>query len=209
MALLSTYRSCPARRRRGFTLIEIMVVVVIIMVLVGLAAPGMRSTIQSTRMKTAARELVGTLRLARNYAIISEHPVSIEFDLEKYRYHAYVLDHLGNKLEIRKRNYKSSAEDRLPPLSRRLSSWQELPYKVYISAVYTSAPLTEDTDLAQVIFYADGSASPTTIALEDFTDKPRTMSIEVYRSTGMARVEKGLPPVENKREKKLFYGRRD
>ncbi|KKW69293.1 general secretion pathway protein GspG [Lampropedia cohaerens] len=56
-------RSCPAARQRGFTLIEIMVVVVIIGVLAALVAPSILGRTDDAR-QTAARADINTLMTA-------------------------------------------------------------------------------------------------------------------------------------------------
>jgi len=54
---------------RGFTLIEIMVVVTVLAVLAGLAAPSFRNMILSNRAATAASALQVSLNLARSEAV--------------------------------------------------------------------------------------------------------------------------------------------
>lgn len=57
------------RKHTGFTLIELMVVLAIGAILLSLAVPSFRSTIQNNRISTQANELVSTLQLARGEAI--------------------------------------------------------------------------------------------------------------------------------------------
>lgn len=58
----------PARAR-GFTIIELMIVMVIVGVLVAVAAPNMRDLIVRMRLKTAASDLHSSLTFARSEAI--------------------------------------------------------------------------------------------------------------------------------------------
>jgi type IV fimbrial biogenesis protein FimT len=65
-------RSCVAARlpaRHGFTLIEFLIVLVIVTVLAGLAAPGMRQFIEASRVGGAASDLHYSLMSARSLAI--------------------------------------------------------------------------------------------------------------------------------------------
>ncbi len=54
---------------KGFTLLELMVTVAIAGILVGVAIPSFTSIIASTRLTTAANELVTALNLARSEAV--------------------------------------------------------------------------------------------------------------------------------------------
>jgi type IV fimbrial biogenesis protein FimT len=57
------------RRVAGFTLIEAMVVVALVSILVGIAAPGFRSFIGTMNSKSAAFDLIGDLTAARSEAV--------------------------------------------------------------------------------------------------------------------------------------------
>jgi type IV fimbrial biogenesis protein FimT len=56
-------------RSRGFTIIEVMIVLVMVGVMVGIAAPSMRDLIVRMRLKTAASDLHTDLMMARSEAI--------------------------------------------------------------------------------------------------------------------------------------------
>lgn len=57
------------RNAPGFTIIELMIVMVIVGVMVSLAGPNIRDLIVRTRLKTAASDLHSSLTLARSEAI--------------------------------------------------------------------------------------------------------------------------------------------
>jgi type IV fimbrial biogenesis protein FimT len=56
-------------RQSGFTMIELMMVLVIATILVAIATPNIRAVINSNRLTAAANELVGGIQLARAEAI--------------------------------------------------------------------------------------------------------------------------------------------
>ncbi len=71
-------RSTGHRRVRGFTLVEVMVVVAIMGVLAALAAPSFNPLIESWRVRQAAEQLQSTLHYARSEAIKRGGQVAIQ-----------------------------------------------------------------------------------------------------------------------------------
>jgi type IV fimbrial biogenesis protein FimT len=63
--MLNINARSPARRSRGFTLIELMTVVTIIAILAALAAPSFREQIANFRIRSASEAIVNGLNLAR------------------------------------------------------------------------------------------------------------------------------------------------
>ena len=55
--------------QRGFTIVELMVVVAVVAVLASLAAPGMRDLIASSHVRTASSDFYGALIAARSESI--------------------------------------------------------------------------------------------------------------------------------------------
>lgn len=73
-------RSEGARNRRGFTLIEMSIVLVIMLAFLALSVPFFTGFSGSTGLKTAEREIMTVLRTARSYAVSQNANFSAVFD---------------------------------------------------------------------------------------------------------------------------------
>jgi general secretion pathway protein H len=78
-------RPAPAR---GFTLVELMVVLVIIALVMGLVATSMSRSISGAESREASRKLVAALRYTRTQAILSKAETRFTVDLEQRSYAA-------------------------------------------------------------------------------------------------------------------------
>ena len=73
------------RRARGFSLIELIVVLVITGLLLALVPPMLSKGMGVARFNSAVRETVAGLRLARSEAVLRGEPVAFEVDLASRR----------------------------------------------------------------------------------------------------------------------------
>lgn len=120
---------------RGFTLLEILVVLVIASLMISLVPPLFSGAVSSTRLKGSARDLAIALRETRSKAIIHNTEQLVYLDLKTPRYR------IGNA----------------KPLT--------LPENVMMAVeVVTGATLTEKTQHV-VRFFPDGSSSGELITL--------------------------------------------
>lgn len=73
-------------RARGFTLVEVMVVMVIIALVMGLVATSMTRSISGAEARAASRKLVASLRYTRARAIIDKKEQVFQVDTENRSY---------------------------------------------------------------------------------------------------------------------------
>lgn len=75
-------------RDRGFTLVELMVVMIIIALIMGLIATSMSRSVSSAEARAASRKLVASLRYTRTRAIIDKKEQVFLIDTDNRSYQA-------------------------------------------------------------------------------------------------------------------------
>jgi type IV fimbrial biogenesis protein FimT len=68
--------------RSGFTLVEVMIVLAVIGVLAGLAAPSLLNTLPGLRVNGASRQVLADLRMARTQAVEKGKSVVVKFHVD-------------------------------------------------------------------------------------------------------------------------------
>jgi general secretion pathway protein H len=81
---LRIYRVCPPDDR-GFTLIELMIVLVIMGLMLAFAGPKVAKSLGGLSLKTTAKKVAGCLRYARSKAVNTSRQYNVIFDTEKNR----------------------------------------------------------------------------------------------------------------------------
>ena len=71
------------RHGAGFTLLEVLVVLVLVSVITAVVAPAVGSGVQTLRLQSAARHVAAALRLARDRAIRRQEVYFVSFDRER------------------------------------------------------------------------------------------------------------------------------
>ena len=76
--------SAPGQGALGFTLLELLVVLVIASLAVGLVTPALQRMIPAAELRSESRELLAQVRYARSRAILSQQAVQISFDEQEH-----------------------------------------------------------------------------------------------------------------------------
>jgi len=76
------------RRAQGFTLIEVLVVLVLLAVLAGVVAFNMTGSLKGSKIRAASRDLVAALRYTRSQAMVKHQDQVLTFDLDDKSYKA-------------------------------------------------------------------------------------------------------------------------
>lgn len=74
------------RTENGFTLLELLVVLFLIMLLLGIAAVSLTNSLPSSKVNATARDIASTLKHARSLALIQgeEQVLSLDMDAKRY-----------------------------------------------------------------------------------------------------------------------------
>lgn len=84
--VISKAMRCNIHSQKGYSLIELIIVMAITVILSGLASASFISQLPHHRLNNAARDLVSDLRWARQLALAERQPVSVILNLETDRY---------------------------------------------------------------------------------------------------------------------------
>lgn len=81
------YRDRPSNK--GFTMLELVVVVTLVVALAAFTVPVVQSTLQNMRLRNAAVSVAMAIQATRFQAIRSGYPFAIEFDPDTNTYQVY------------------------------------------------------------------------------------------------------------------------
>jgi len=78
--------------RKGFTVMEMLVVLAVIALLLGVSIPFFSGFTKGTKLKTAAKDVSAVLNTARSLAITHRKNYSVNFDNSSYPHPYYITD---------------------------------------------------------------------------------------------------------------------
>jgi len=80
------HQPLSAKNQSGFTLLELLVVLVLLGIIAVLVAPGLGGSLDNAKLKTASRELLAALRVQRSAAITQGKIITLSFTRDEPSY---------------------------------------------------------------------------------------------------------------------------
>ncbi len=175
-----------ARARAGFSLVELLAVLIVLGLIATMVTINWRSILPRTELHSAVRELSSVLQGARSDAIARNASFDIQYDLEEHRYRVVTPFRAGGGLA-------PADED------RQTLAWHPLPDSVRFRSITIGTDIFEK-GIVVVRFDPLGSASGHVVVLEQPADE-NVYTIEVQGLLGLINYHEGLferlPPKED------------
>ena len=112
----------PARCVRGFTVVETLFVVALVVTLIGIAVPVTLEGLEETRTRTAARYLAARIRLARAMAATRSRTIGLRFERVEDEY-AFGVYEDGDRDGIRTADIDRGVDRLVEPVERLATSF--------------------------------------------------------------------------------------
>lgn len=158
------------KNRVGFTLIEVLLVVLLLGILLGIATPRMASSFSGMQLSTGSKDMIALARYAWQRAVLDEICYRINFDKANGKYWLTYQKELLTDPE------------KFQHISGSLGKIYNLPEKVKILKIIHPAD-----DFPYITFYPDGTADETRIYLKN--DKGTVYVLSTSRIVGKITVE--------------------
>jgi type II secretion system protein H len=176
----------PFPSRKGFTLIEVMAVVLIMTFLMALILPGFRVTSSATR-RDEAQNMAARLQLARQRAVMTGKPHRVLIDVDRGAYHLEWYVSASEDEEVDEFGIPLGGEQEELPLSRQefislkppegeLLEYEPIPNQfgrdhwlhesLYFDGVETYEGWFNEGAVA-IVFQGDGTTDPAQIVITD------------------------------------------
>jgi len=175
--------------RKGFTLLELLVVLVIISIAAAFVGPQVAGSMSTLTLKTAAKKVASSLRYARSQATSEGRPYFVLFDTDKGR-----LTIKSGQTATKEDKEKEAAEGEQDTgaLEGMADEAVKKTFKVYalpegVRFDKVVSYKNEDTsDVFQIVFFPNGGSNGGEVLLEN--DRGRRYNISVDFVTGTVRL---------------------
>jgi len=175
--------------KKGFTLLELLIVLVIISIMAAFVGPRVAGSMSTLTLKTAAKKVASSLRYARSQATSESRPYFVLFDADKGR-----LTIKPGQTATKEDKEKEAAEGEQDTgrsegmadeaVKERFKVYA-LPEGVRFDKV-VSDKNEAASDVFQIVFFPNGGSSGGEVLLEN--DRGRQYSISVDFVTGTVRL---------------------
>lgn len=175
--------------RKGFTLLELLVVLVIISIMAAFVGPRVTGSMSTLTLKTAAKKVAASLRYARSQATAESRPYFVLFDPDKGRL-TIKFGQTATKEDKEKEAAEGeqdtgTSEEMADEAVKERFKVYALPEGVRFDKVVSDK--NEDTsDVFQIVFFPNGGSSGGEVLLEN--DRGRRYNISVDFVTGTVRL---------------------
>ena len=149
--------------RAGFTLFEMLVVLVIMSLSVALVVPRLAGSLTKMNARAAAGKIAGSLRYARSQAVVEQIPYRSDFDLIEHR------------LTVRPR--RSNSANRIPAEVKSVS--YELPDGIRLEIDPEVAERIHAQGEYSIWFFPTGGSSGGGIIIRDEENRTFTLSVDL------------------------------
>jgi general secretion pathway protein H len=181
----------PRPASEGFSLIELMIVLVIMSFVLALAGPAVTRGLSGLTLKTAAKKVAAALRYARSQAVSRSQPYSVIFDRD---YNRVVIRGIPQPLTPD----QTAAEEEPGMEAESAAEAAKKKPEIKVVPLPEGITLTEITvggkeitatkeELAQMVFYPDGTSQGGELVLVDRRD--RKFRVSVAFLTGVVTLE--------------------
>ncbi|MFP4143625.1 MAG: prepilin-type N-terminal cleavage/methylation domain-containing protein [Phycisphaeraceae bacterium] len=176
-------RTSPTGDRRvgrGFTIVEVLVVVVIVAVLAGMIMPQVTGSWAKRKLSESARRLLIAARRGRAEAVLLGRDVQLVLAEDPARFRLEMLGEPG----------PGQAEGEFGPIAGRAGRWQALESGVRFGAVQIrpTASVEPSEPLEAVTFTPHGEAD---FAVIEVTDAERSWTLQIAPYTGRTQLSEG------------------
>ena len=192
---------------KGFTLIEVMIVLALIAILSSIAMPSLRGFAASTRLKSTAHAIRDTLNFARDMAITERAAHLVVFDLTTNRYWLASNEtfNLGDPSAPVTASPSSSLPTQQPTADQGMTVLQQPPplrtnailgipqkpgQNVNLARMITNhnfQTIQIDTGVDYIYFSPTGASEDTVLYIQD--QRGKAISITVENATGRVRLQ--------------------
>jgi len=160
--------------RRGFSLIELILVLILIGLSVALVSPSLSRFSQRIELKTTAQKISGILRYFRNESIQKGKVYQVLFDPDQREVRVQAVDEEGETGEEN------------PDHPERFQKRYLLPQGIQMKEVKIPTP-QYPAGLPAIEFYPNGGSNGGSLLLE--TQEPKGYRIRVHFLTGIVEIE--------------------